>query len=90
MMRRHPAHKRPRRGVAHVEGERPPDLLEELGLRSLSPLLPLLFTTGTLTSGATHLAREAGIVARSGIQLAVFLADRGIGMLPGAPVPILI
>jgi hypothetical protein len=31
-----------------------------------------------------------GIVARSGIQLAVFLADRGIGMLPGAPVPILI
>jgi hypothetical protein len=60
------------------------DLFEELGLRPLSPLLSLLFTTGPLTIGATHLAREAGIIARSGIQLAVFLADRGIGMLPGA------
>jgi hypothetical protein len=60
------------------------DLFEELNLRPLSPLLSLLFTTGTLASGAIHLAREAGIVARSGVQLAVFLADRGVGMVPSA------
>jgi Restriction endonuclease len=60
------------------------DLFEELNLRPLSPLLSLLFTTGSLSLGATHLAREAGIIARSGIQLAVFLADRGVGMRPGA------
>jgi len=40
----------------------------------------MLLTTGELTSGAVLLAREAGIIARSGQQLAVFLAEKGVGM----------
>jgi restriction endonuclease Mrr len=42
--------------------------------------LALLFTTGTVSSGATALAENAGIIIRGGEQLAVFLADRGVGV----------
>ena len=56
------------------------DLFEDLELRPLNPLLALLFTTGRLTAGARELAAKSGIIARSGEQLAVFLADCGIGM----------
>jgi hypothetical protein len=58
------------------------DMFEELELKALNPLLALLFTTGRLTAGAVELANKVGIIARSGIQLAVFLADRGVGMMP--------
>jgi restriction endonuclease Mrr len=40
----------------------------------------MIFTTGRFTNGARQLAERAGILARSGEQLAVFLADRGVGM----------
>jgi hypothetical protein len=56
------------------------DLFEDLQLRAFNPLLAMIFTTGRLTSGARQLAERAGIIARSGEQLAVFLADRGVGM----------
>ncbi|WP_334188571.1 restriction endonuclease [Noviherbaspirillum sp.] len=59
------------------------DLFEELELKPLNPLLVLLFTTGTLSSGAIDLASKLGIIARSGRQLAAFLADCGIGMVSG-------
>lgn len=57
------------------------DLLDGVYLKPFSPLLALLFTTGELSSGAIHLADEAGVIARNGEQLAVFLADKGIGMV---------
>jgi hypothetical protein len=60
------------------------DLFEELSLNPLSPLVVLLFATGKLTSGTIDLAAKAGIVARSGEQLSVFLADRGVGMVTTA------
>lgn len=56
------------------------DLFPGLNLKPFSPLVTLLFTTGRITSGAAQLAESAGIIARSGEQLAVFLADKGIGM----------
>lgn len=58
------------------------DVFDELRLKPFAPLVMLLFTTGGLTAGARQLAEEAGIIARSGEQLAVFLADRGVGMKP--------
>ena len=57
------------------------DVFEDLGLRAFNPLLALFFTTGRFTSGARELARKAGIIARSGEQLALFLAERGVGMV---------
>jgi hypothetical protein len=56
------------------------DLFEDLELLAFNPLLAMIFTTGRFTSGARELTRKAGIIARSGEQLAVFLADRGVGM----------
>jgi hypothetical protein len=50
-------------------------------LRPLSPLVTLLFTTGDISTGAAALCAQAGIIARSGEQLAVFLAERGIGIV---------
>jgi hypothetical protein len=57
------------------------DLFEDLELKPFNPLVALLFTTGRLTSGAQLLAEKSGVIARSGHQLAVFLADRGVGMI---------
>jgi hypothetical protein len=56
------------------------DIFEGLDLKPFSPLVTLLFTTGTISSGAIRLAESSGIIARSGEQLAVFLADKGVGM----------
>jgi len=57
------------------------DLFEKLELRALNPVVALLFTSGVFTAGARGLAEKAGILARSGEQLAAFLADRGVGMI---------
>jgi Restriction endonuclease len=56
------------------------DLFETVSIKPFSPLLAMLLTTGGLTSGAIQLANEAGVIARTGQQLSVFLADKGIGM----------
>jgi len=56
------------------------DLFEDFELKPLNPLVAMLFTTGSLSSGAVELAGKAGIIARSGLQLAAFLADCGVGM----------
>ena len=56
------------------------DLFENVDVRPFSPMLAMLFTTGSLSSGTVELARAAGVIARSGSQLALFLADRGVGM----------
>jgi hypothetical protein len=57
------------------------DIFAELEIRPFSPVVALLFTTGQITTGAYRLAASAGVVAKSGSQLATFLADRGVGML---------
>lgn len=57
------------------------DLLNGVELRPFSPVLALLFSTGTFTKGARHLARRAGLIVFSGWQLAVFLADKGVGIV---------
>ncbi len=56
------------------------DVFGDLPLRPFSPVVALLFTTGEITAGARKLAEAAGIVAKTGVQLAVFLADRGVGL----------
>jgi hypothetical protein len=55
-------------------------MFEDLSLKPFSPLVTLLFTTGNISSGAIELAESSGIIARSGEQLAVFLADKGVGI----------
>jgi restriction endonuclease Mrr len=57
------------------------DLLDDVELRPFTPVLALLFTTGQFTKGARHLAARAGLIAFSGWQLAVFLADKGVGLV---------
>lgn len=57
------------------------DLLDGVQLRPFSPLLAMLFSTGEFTKGARHLAIRAGLIAFSGWQLSVFLADRGVGLV---------
>ena len=57
------------------------DIFKDLAVRPLSPVLALIFTTGELTSGAVRLAEAAGVIAKTGLQLAVFLADRGVGLI---------
>ena len=56
------------------------DIFVGLELKPFSPILALLFTTGAITKGAAKLAESAGIIARSGEQLAMFLADRRVAM----------
>jgi hypothetical protein len=57
------------------------DLLDDVQLRPFSPVLALLFSTGNFSKGAKHLAKRAGLIAFSGWQLAVFLADKGVGLV---------
>lgn len=58
-----------------------PDFFEAFKLLPFNPLLALLFTTGRFTTGAMEIANSAGVIARSGEQLATFLADRSVGMV---------
>lgn len=60
------------------------DLLDGVHLRPFSPVMAMLFTTGDFTRGARILAAQAGLIAFSCWQLAVFLADRGVGLVDGA------
>lgn len=59
------------------------EIFDDLELLSFNPIITMIFTTGSFTRGARELAEKAGIIARSGEQLAVFLADRGVGMIDG-------
>ncbi|WP_086733464.1 restriction endonuclease [Erythrobacter colymbi] len=59
------------------------DIFKDLSIRPFTPVMALIFTTGELTSGAVRLSEAAGIIAKTGLQLAVFLADRGVGLVGG-------
>src|SRR5574341_1224303 len=56
------------------------DMFDDLEVLPFNPLVAMFFTTGRFTSGALELAEKSGVIAKSGEQLAVFLADRGVGM----------
>jgi hypothetical protein len=71
----------------HQVFTRGPNFLEDLGLLALNPLLAMLFTTGRFTTGALDLARKSGLMIRSGEQLALFLAERGVGIIQVAGAP---
>lgn len=58
-----------------------PDYFEAFRLLPYNPLIALLFTTGRFTRGAIEIAEATGVIARSGEQLATFLADRNVGMV---------
>jgi hypothetical protein len=60
------------------------DLLDDVQLRPFSPVLAMLFCTGEFTKGARILAARAGLIAFSGWQLSVFLADKGVGIVEDA------
>jgi restriction endonuclease Mrr len=53
---------------------------DDADLKPFSPCVILLFTTGGISRGARQLAESAGVIVRSGEQLAVFLADHGVAM----------
>lgn len=57
-------------------------LLEDLSLKSFSPVFALLITTGRVSSGAREVAEKSGIIIRSGEQIATYLADLGVGIVP--------
>lgn len=55
-------------------------LIEDLSLRSFSPLFAILITTGKVSAGARVVADKSGILIRSGEQVATYLADLGVGI----------
>lgn len=57
------------------------DLFDGLHLPPFAPVLAVFFSTGKFTRGAYTLARNAGLIAFSGHQLATFLADHGVGLI---------
>lgn len=57
------------------------DIFGGLPIRPFSPVVAMLFSTGEFTNGAMRLSEAAGIIAKTGLQLAVFLADRGVGLI---------
>ena len=56
------------------------EIFDDLELLPFNPLVAMFFTTGRFTSGALDLAKKSGIIAKSGEELAVFLADKSVGM----------
>ena len=56
------------------------DPLAQLQMRSCDPVFFLFFTTGDISRDARDLLQKAGVVAMDGNQLAIFLADNGIGV----------
>ncbi len=57
-----------------------PEVFSHLELQPFNPIVLLLFTTGRFTRGAKQIATQAGIIARSVEQIALFLADSGVGV----------
>lgn len=60
------------------------DPLAQLAMRSCDPVFYLFFTTGNISRDAWSLLSKAGVVAMDGGQLAVFLADHGVGVIDGS------
>ncbi len=56
------------------------EIFDDLELLPFNPLVAMFFTTGKFTKGSLDLAAKSGVIAKSGEELAVFLADKRIGM----------
>lgn len=56
------------------------DLFEDLAIRVCDPAFVVMITTGTFTKDAEILAKNSGVVTKSGAHLAKFLADNGVGL----------
>ena len=56
------------------------DPLSRLQVRVCDPVIFLFFTTGSISKEALLLLSRAGIVGMDGQQLAIFLADHGVGL----------
>lgn len=59
------------------------DPLSQLEMRTCDPVFFLFFTTGNISKDAWSLLSKSGVVAMDGAQLAVFLADHGVGVVNG-------
>ena len=59
------------------------DPLARLDMRTCDPVFFLFCTTGKLSRDAWDLLSKSGVVAMDGAQLAVFLADHGVGLVDG-------
>ncbi len=57
------------------------DPLSDLQMRTCDPVFFLFFTTGDISRDAMDLLRKSGVVAMNGEQLAMFLADHGVGLV---------
>ena len=56
------------------------DPLAKLQMRICDPVVYLFFSTGTISRDARDLLMKAGVIAMDGLQLAMFLADHGVGL----------
>ncbi len=54
--------------------------LDDLSLTSFGPVLAMLISTGPVTEGARRVAKAAGVMLKSGEQLATYLADLEVGL----------
>jgi len=55
--------------------------LQPTALTVMSPILPLIMTTGRISSQARQLAKKCGVMTRDGAEIAQFLCLEGVGML---------
>lgn len=49
-------------------------------LTLMSPILPLIFTTGHISRDARDLGRKCGVVTRDGVELAIFICLEGVAI----------
>ena len=49
-------------------------------IRLMSPILPLIITTGKVSTEAKNLAQKSGVVTKDGAQLVEFLCLEGVGL----------
>ena len=56
------------------------DPLKDLQMRVCDPVFFLFFTTGRISRDAKDLLKKSGVIAMDGEQLAMFLADNGVGI----------
>jgi Restriction endonuclease len=54
--------------------------LQPTTLTVISPILPLIMTTGRISPQARSLAKKCGVVARDGAEIALFICLEGVGM----------
>ncbi|MXN64769.1 hypothetical protein GR183_07610 [Stappia sp. GBMRC 2046] len=57
------------------------DPLSDLQMRTCDPVFFLFFTTGDISRDAMDLLSKSGVIAMNGEQLAMFLADHGVGLV---------